>query len=244
MILNFAICVLAGYVSGSVLYGYILPKAIKGVDVRSKADDANPGTANAFLYAGGGVGTAVLIADLAKGFLPVYLAQRFVPVNHICFALVIAAPVIGHAFPLFGKGGKCVAVSFGVLAGLFPVLRPFAILAITYIFFSAVIVIRPHRLRSIVTYAILSIATFALCRTASVRLGCLLVSAVVIVRHVTAQNAGEAGERGVFLFGKIGIWQEAKAGAVEETVVSASSADEITDEAAGKSRIKKANQSR
>ena len=42
----------AGYLSGSVLYAYLIPKQFCHVDIRTLSDDGNPGTANAFKYAG------------------------------------------------------------------------------------------------------------------------------------------------------------------------------------------------
>lgn len=59
--------------------------------------------------------------------------------------LVLAAPVIGHAFPLFHPrmGGKAIAVSFGCLLGLYPDLRPVLTLAAFYLIFSLLLVIDP-----------------------------------------------------------------------------------------------------
>ena len=70
------------------------------------------------------------------------------------FALVLAAPVIGHAFPLFHPrmGGKAIAVSFGCLLGLYPDLRPVLTLAAFYLIFSLLLVIDPHLFRSMITY--------------------------------------------------------------------------------------------
>ena len=44
--------ILIGYLSGSILYAYLLPRYLKHVDVTEKSGDGNPGAANAFLYAG------------------------------------------------------------------------------------------------------------------------------------------------------------------------------------------------
>ena len=70
--------------------------------------------------AGTGIGILVLILELFKGFFPVFLAARALNLHHPMFAFVLAAPVMGHAFPLSMKfqGGKSIAVSFGVLLGL------------------------------------------------------------------------------------------------------------------------------
>ena len=114
--MEYVVFCLLGYLFGSVTFGYLIPRLIKGVDVRALSSDGNPGTANAFLYGGVFCGILVLLADLGKGALPVFLAARHLDPEEKLFALVMAAPVVGHAYPLidrYGKGGKAIAVSFG-----------------------------------------------------------------------------------------------------------------------------------
>lgn len=65
-----------GYLFGSVMFGYLIPKVVRGIDVKSLSSDGNPGTANAFFYGGAFCGILVLLGDLLKGMLPVYLASR------------------------------------------------------------------------------------------------------------------------------------------------------------------------
>ena len=68
--------IIGGYLSGSVLYSYLLPKALKGIDITAESPDGNPGTANAFTCAGIPIGILVLCMELLKGYLPVHLALR------------------------------------------------------------------------------------------------------------------------------------------------------------------------
>ena len=65
---------LLGFLSGSVLYSYNLPKHIRGVDVTARSADGNPGVSNVFKYAGVGLGIVCLLLDIGKGAVPVYLA--------------------------------------------------------------------------------------------------------------------------------------------------------------------------
>ena len=44
--------ILVGYLSGSILYAYLLPKYICHIDIMKDSDDHNPGTFNAFALAG------------------------------------------------------------------------------------------------------------------------------------------------------------------------------------------------
>ena len=112
--------ILFGYLSGSVLYGYLLPKYIKKIDVTKESPDQNPGVANAFLCAGAPIGFCALMLELLKGYLPVHAAMHVLNPRHLIFGLVLAAPVLGHAFPFWNPkmGGKSIAVSFGVLLGI------------------------------------------------------------------------------------------------------------------------------
>ena len=60
MITAYVFYILFGYLSGSVLYSYLIPKHFCHVDVRTVHEDRNPGAFNAFAAAGPRVG---LICD-------------------------------------------------------------------------------------------------------------------------------------------------------------------------------------
>lgn len=176
---------LLGYVSGSLLFAWIVPKYLLHMDITQKPEDHNPGTFNVFAQAGAAAGLLVLVLELAKGFLPVWVAARALPLDRWAFGLVLVAPVLGHAFPFWRLkgGGKAIAVSFGVLLGLWPELRPLGLLVVCYLFFSLVVVVEPHLHRSILTYGCVCLLTLLLFPKNGVTLGVLLVSAVVILRH-------------------------------------------------------------
>ena len=52
-----------GYVMGSVMNGYLLPKYLKGIDITKVSEDHNPGTANVMKYAGVPVGILCFLPD-------------------------------------------------------------------------------------------------------------------------------------------------------------------------------------
>lgn len=192
----------AGYLSGSIMYAYLLPLLFRHVDIRSLSDDQNPGAANAFKHAGIPIGCMVICCELLKGFLPVWLACKYVDMGRLSFTLVMIAPVLGHAFPLFWKGrygGKSIAVSFGVLLGFFPDLRLALLLAVFYLLFSLVLVIQPHLVRSVLTYTCFCISCVALGNHSAVIAGCVLLSFIVIGKHV-AKYRGEKFSLRLFRF--------------------------------------------
>ena len=196
MITAYVFYILFGYLSGSVLYSYLIPKYFCHVDVRTVHEDRNPGAFNAFAAAGPRVGLICVLCDMGKGFLPVFLAAHSAVISMVSwlFALILLAPVAGHAWPFLqpSKGGKAISVSFGVLLGLLPDLRPALLLAAFYLTFSLILIIQPHNLRSIVSFSGFAVAAQISRFLPSVRLGSLLVSLVVCFRHFFSLRAHEA----------------------------------------------------
>lgn len=192
--------ILLGIICGSVLFGSFLPKILKGIDVTELAEDHNPGTANAVKYAGLPIGLMCLAGDLLKGAIPIHLALRMEMETGSLFPLIMAAPVLGHAYSLFhgGKGGKAIAVSFGVLLGLLPVSTElFGMLCILYISNSTLVRIHPHTRRTRITFLCFAAGTttlhFLRRLSAELWLGSLLLSGLVIHKNSIRQQRLEEG---------------------------------------------------
>ena len=188
-----AIYALLGYLSGSVLYARVSAALFHKNNMIADSEDQNPGTANAFRHGGFACGLLTLAGDLLKGFLPVFLCARALPefTSQPRFALVIAAPVLGHAFPAFraSKGGKGIAVSFGCLLGLLPEWRPVAILAACFLFFSLVLVVTPNFQRTFVTYLSAVAAMIFLRDIPACSLGFVLICGIVCLRlHLSKET--------------------------------------------------------
>jgi glycerol-3-phosphate acyltransferase PlsY len=115
-----------GYASGSIPFGVLVTRWVRGVDVRTQGS-GNIGATNVARVAGKKLGIAVLALDALKGALPVLLAMQLVPHSLATHAAVGLAAFLGHVFPVWlkFKGGKGVATALGVLA----VLAPWAALA-------------------------------------------------------------------------------------------------------------------
>ncbi len=177
---RFYFYLLAGYLSGSVLYAHIWGRFLCRKDVTAGTRDKNPGT-------------ATLLCDLAKGFVPVWLFLRQTDSTDFALAFVLAAPVIGHIFPLFHhfRGGKGIATSFGCLLGLYPSLACALILAGCFIVFSTVLVISPHYYRTLAAYLAALIITFLTVKISAIRLGMLLISGAVSCKLLTCDEKNE-----------------------------------------------------
>ncbi len=110
---------LAAYLYGSVPFGYLAAKLIKGVDIRTTGS-GNIGATNAARVLGFRFFPLIFLLDVSKGLLPVLAARALVPAGaHSPPPLVVGtglAAIVGHVFPLYlgFKGGKAVATSTGV----------------------------------------------------------------------------------------------------------------------------------
>lgn len=189
--------VLLGYLSGSLLWAKFFGHLFGKEDVAAASPDGNPGASNAFRYGGFWCGCLTLCFDMLKGFLPVMLYLRS-PAEYppLGLAFVMAAPVVGHVFPAFHgfRGGKGIAVSFGVLLGFAPDLRPALVLAVVFIVFSVVIQITSHYYRTLATYIAAVPAMFALAPAYPVRVGFLLIAGTVVVKLLGSKEEKEKPE--------------------------------------------------
>jgi len=122
------LCVLPvlAYLFGSVPFSYLLPKLLKGVDIR-RVGSGNVGATNAARALGFKFFPLLLLLDLSKGVLPTLAARLLVPAGgYDPPALVIGTAlcaILGHAFPIYlgFRGGKAVATSTGAFLVLAPV---------------------------------------------------------------------------------------------------------------------------
>jgi glycerol-3-phosphate acyltransferase PlsY len=123
----------AGYLLGSVPTGYIVG-SMAGVDVRT-AGSGNVGATNVARVLGKGRGALTLVVDVAKGWLPVFVAQRL-ELGLPTAVLAGTAAFFGHLYPVFLRfqGGKGVATAFGVFLGLAPALAPILIVIFGVVF--------------------------------------------------------------------------------------------------------------
>ena len=117
-----ALLIAAGYVLGSMPWGYWLPWLVKHDDIR-RHGSGNIGGTNVWRVYGWRLGAPVVLLDTAKGFVPAFVATLMV--SHLAGVLAGAAAMLGHWRPLFlrwRRGGKVVATCGGAFLGVAPVI--------------------------------------------------------------------------------------------------------------------------
>jgi len=110
----------AGYVVGSMPWGYWLVRIFRGEDIRTQGS-GNIGATNVWRLYGRRLGVPAVLLDTAKGFVPALVATELV--GHGGGVLAGAAAMLGHSRPLFlgfKRGGKMVATAGGAFLGAAP----------------------------------------------------------------------------------------------------------------------------
>lgn len=111
------------YLFGSIPFSLIISKTFYNIDLREHGS-GNVGTTNTFRILGKKAGIVVLILDLLKGAIPVWVAMLVS--TDVDFPVVIFGVVaaIGHVYSIFlkFKGGKAVATGGGAILAAAPII--------------------------------------------------------------------------------------------------------------------------
>ena len=178
----------AGYLLGSIPFGYLLVRIFKGEDVRATGS-GNIGATNVARKSPA-LGVATLLLDAAKGLAAVLVARVLFSGPHQPLIMTTAAffAVLGHLFPVWLKfrGGKGVATTLGA----FILLTPKSILCLLVLFFLIAVAFRYVSLGSVAVAAAFPLLAWALHEYSDPRqlIFITLVSALVIWKH--RQNIG------------------------------------------------------
>jgi acyl-phosphate glycerol 3-phosphate acyltransferase len=112
-----------GYLCGSLPFSIWITRLLKGVDVRDSGS-GHATTTNTIRQAGFVAGALVLVLDVAKGFLPAWLALHYAPAASRAWitGLAVASAMAGHCWPLFAgfRGGMGLATAGGGLLAASP----------------------------------------------------------------------------------------------------------------------------
>jgi glycerol-3-phosphate acyltransferase PlsY len=123
-VLYTAVAMLAAYLLGSVSFAVVVSRMLGLADPRTYGSK-NPGATNVLRSGSKAAAVLTLVGDALKGWLAVWLVQRFGPsfgVGDWGVALSGIAVFLGHLYPVFFgfKGGKGVATAAGAIVALNP----------------------------------------------------------------------------------------------------------------------------
>jgi len=108
--------IIFAYLCGSISSAILVCRLARLPDPRTQGS-GNPGATNVLRVGGRAAAATVLIFDVLKGMIPVWLAYKLnIPPMYL--GLTAIAACLGHIYPVFFgfKGGKGVATAFGAIA--------------------------------------------------------------------------------------------------------------------------------
>ncbi|GIV03268.1 MAG: glycerol-3-phosphate acyltransferase 2 [Fimbriimonadales bacterium] len=204
MALNMALSLLIAYLIGGIPFGFLVGK-LYGVDIRS-VGSGNIGATNVWRTLGPVAGLAVLLLDIAKGYVPAeFAAAAFRMTNagmpHADWPLVLGlAAILGHVASPFlrFRGGKAVATSLGVMIALTPVVAALSFGA----FLACLLLSRYVSLSSLVGAMTAAVSVQWLSDSVSIRVVYVLVALLLVGRHRANLRRLARGEEPRFQFSK------------------------------------------
>ena len=170
---------LLGYMFGSVPCGLWLVQAFHDIDIRNYGS-GNIGTTNVFRTVGPKTAAAVLVGDMLKGILALYIIENF-SADPSIVALTALGALLGHNYSLFlgFKGGKGVATGLG----LFLYMLPWGAVAGFAVWVVIVLITRYVSLGSIVAAVVAAVTGWYLQYPVPYTVFGTLACLFVIIRH-------------------------------------------------------------
>lgn len=170
---------LIGYLVGNINGGYIIGKAVGGIDIREHGSK-NAGATNVNRVLGSKPAAMALAIDLLKGVVAV-VAGRVLGGGDMGAIAAGVAVVCGHNWPVFlgFKGGKGIATSLGVLISL----DYRAALILLAVWVSIIIITRYVSLASVVCALLYPVLVMAFRLSVEMTAFSLVMSAFALLRH-------------------------------------------------------------
>ncbi len=206
----FILLVLSAYLLGSVPAAYLVAKLSRGIDLRQYGS-GNVGASNLIRATSKRIAIPIIIFDIGKGMILVYLAKEMDMVVYQQVAVGVAV-IMGHNWPVFLRfnGGRGILTALGVTFMLVPwlglvalviafSLAPFHQLALGVII--AVVVLPP--------LSWFFSSPLGITEKLPVTLGFLLLFLIIGCRRLTAPQAAVAtsiGKRQLFMNRLFFVW--------------------------------------
>ncbi len=181
--MTLVLALLASYLVGSIPFGLVLVRLVKGIDLRT-VGSGNIGATNAMRAAGKPVGLAVFVLDFAKGWVAIWgFAGHVAGQEPLSWAATAcgALSVLGHCFPVWLRfaGGKGVATGCGALVAMDPLIW----LVGGAIWLVALGLGRMVSLASIAMGLAFPVAAWFLTARVEPTVGAALLALLILVRH-------------------------------------------------------------
>lgn len=108
--------IIFAYLLGSISSAVLICRVLRLSDPRDVGSN-NPGATNVLRIGGKKAAIAVLLFDMLKGTIPVWVGY-YLGIDPILLGLVAITACLGHMYPVFFhfKGGKGVATALGAIA--------------------------------------------------------------------------------------------------------------------------------
>ncbi len=191
--LKIFIAIFISYLIGAIPCAYIFCRLIKGVDIR-KSGSGNVGATNASRVLGKPLGIVVLLLDIFKGFLAVWLLAglsifKATGISSETLGVTLGLScVAGHNWPIFlgFKGGKGIATTLGVLLALALQVSELKIILVFSLltWIAAFIITRVVSVASILAGISLPIYAVLFGSPKAIVLFCVVLSLLAVLRHL------------------------------------------------------------
>jgi len=190
VVIKFILLILGAYLLGSVPAAYLIAKWLRGIDLRQYGS-GSVGAANVVTMASKRWSIPVIIFDLGKGMVMVWVAQ-LLGLGIAQQVTVGLAAIVGHNWPVFLRfsGGRGILTALGVVTILVPWLAP-VVLIIAF----GLAPIRQLALGVFLAILCLPIASWFFSQPLNIKeplpvtLGFLAILLILIIRRLTVPRA-------------------------------------------------------
>ncbi|MDY3110733.1 MAG: glycerol-3-phosphate 1-O-acyltransferase PlsY [Lachnospiraceae bacterium] len=135
------LCLVVGYLFGLFQTAYFYGK-LHGIDIREYGS-GNAGTTNTLRVLGTKAGVIVLVGDILKCMIAIFLCRYVFSASHPDMVYLLqmytaAGVILGHNFPFYMhfKGGKGIAATAGLILSFHPYFIPMGVIIFFGIFFT------------------------------------------------------------------------------------------------------------
>lgn len=198
MIISLIAVAAIAYFVGGLPFGYWFVRFTLRKDIRTMGS-GNIGATNVQRTAGSKAGVVVLLLDIAKGVLAVWLGSLLTANRPIGLAVAAVAVMVGHCYPVLlrFKGGKAVAC----FVGAFLYIAPLAVLAVVPVFVLTVWLSRHISLGSIAGAIVFPLFVWWIERpTEPILVASVIAAVLILYRHKANIARLRQGTESVFSF--------------------------------------------